>query len=193
MPNWFQSTRVVFAVLFCSASALDAQTPQVDVGVTYVAQRSLQVNTNQNFWMHGGSIELGAEVWKGLGIAADITGAHTNSINNQGVPLSLVTTTFGPRYRWHSGKKLSVYSQALIGIANGFDSVFPTPTGAQNSANSFALQVGGGLDYRISHHFAIRAIDAGWSRTQLPNSASNTQNALRLGAGVVLVVGGRHR
>ena len=58
--------------------------------------------------------------------------------------------------------------------------------GLQTSANSFAAQVGGGIDYRLANRFAIRVLDAAWSRTQLPNSTDNVQNNLRLGAGVVL-------
>jgi opacity protein-like surface antigen len=104
----------------------------------------------------------------------------------------LVTTSFGPRYRWRSAGKISPYGQALLGIANGFDSVFPDPAGAQDSASSLALQLGGGVDYRVSDHFAVRALDAGWLRTQLPNSVSNVQNTLRLGAGVVVRFGSHH-
>jgi len=189
MPSLSLQTHVVLALLLFAPIRLYAQNGRIDVGVTYIAQRSLQVNTDQNFWMQGGSIELGADAWKGLGIAADVTGTHTGSIGNGGVPLSLVTTTFGPRYRWHSEKKISLYGQTLIGIANAFDSVFANPAGADSSASSFALQIGGGVDYRVSGHFAIRALDAGWLRTQLPNSANNTQNTLRLGAGIVVGFG----
>jgi hypothetical protein len=50
---------------------------------------------------------------------------------------------------------------------------------------AFALQVGGGIDMRIAYHFAMRAIQADWIRIQFPNGATNVQNTLRLGAGVV--------
>lgn len=103
-----------------------------------------------------------------------------------------MTTTFGPRYRWHPEKRISLYGQTLIGIANAFDSVFPTPAGAESSASSFALQIGGGVDYRLLGHFAIRALDAGWLRTRMPNAANNTQNTLRLGAGIVVRFGDDH-
>lgn len=193
MPNLFRPNRVVLLAIFLFASlGLHAQNAQMDVGVTYIAERSLQVNTEQTFWMQGGSIELGAYVWKGLGVAADVTGSHTNAVGDGEVPLSLVTATFGPRYRWHPASKISIYGQALLGIANGFDSVFPDFAGAQDSSSSLALQVGGGVDYRISDHFAVRALDAGWLRTQLPNAANDVQNTLRLGAGVVVRFGG-HR
>jgi peptidoglycan-associated lipoprotein len=184
MQNLFRAIHI--ALLFLSSIGLHAQNNQMDLGINYVAGRSLKVNTNQNFWMQGGSIQLGVNAWRGWGIAADVTGMHTSSIGSGGVPLSLVTTTFGPRYRWRPAGKLSLYGQTLIGEANGFDSLFPGSGGAQSSANSFALQIGGGADYRVSGHFAIRALDVGWLRTQLPNSANNVQNTLRLGAGIVV-------
>jgi hypothetical protein len=175
-------------LLLAGPGFLGAQEPRnrLDLSVTYIAERSLSANTSQNFWLQGGSIELGANVWKGWGIAADITGSHAGSIGASGVPLSLVTATFGPRYRWHADRRLSLYGQGLIGEANGFRSIFPANTGSQPDANGFAAQVGGGIDYRLSNRFAIRALDAAWSRTQLPNSTDNVQNNLRLGAGVVL-------
>ena len=176
----------VGALLF-GASSLGAQ--QLDVAVTYAAQRSLKASTNQNFWMSGGSIELGMNMWKGWGLAADLTGTHTGSIGTSGIPLSLVTTTFGPRYRWHAQRKLSLYGQALVGEANGFRSLFPATTGAQTDANSLALQLGGGLDYRLHGSYALRLLDAGWLRTQLPNATDNVQNTLRLGAGLVVNFG----
>jgi peptidoglycan-associated lipoprotein len=191
MPNLFRLSRIAIALLLFVSIGVHAQNSQIDVGVTYIAQRSLQVNTEQNFWLQGGSIELGADVWKGWGVAADVTGGHTDSVGTGGVPLSLVTATFGPRYRWKPAGKISLYGQALVGEANGFDSVFPSPGGVQSSTNSLALQIGGGVDYRISGRIAIRALDAGWLRTQLPNSVDNVQNTLRLGAGMVVRFGRR--
>lgn len=134
-------------------------------------------------------MELGGNIYKGIGFAADLTGTHSNSIGTSGIPLSLVTVTFGPRYRWHADKKLSVYGQALIGESNGFDSLFPMPSGAVSSTTAFALQVNGGVDYALSRHYAVRLIDAGWVRTQFPNATDNIQNSLRLGAGLVVRFG----
>jgi hypothetical protein len=179
----------LFISLLAGTGRLQAQAPipgRLDLSVTYIGERSLTANTSENFWMQGGSIELGANVWRGWGIAADVTGVHAGSIGTSGVPLSLVKTTFGPRYRWHADRRLSLYGQGLIGEANGFRSIFPTTAGLQTSANGFAAQVGGGIDYRLANRFALRVLDAAWSRTQLPNSTDNVQNNLRLGAGVVL-------
>lgn len=187
MPTSFRTG--ICILLLSATSILRAQTSpsrRLDLSITYIAEHSLKAQTSENFWLQGGSIELGANVWRGWGIAANVTGTHTGSIGSSGLPLSLVTTTFGPRYRWHADRRVSLYGQALIGEANGFRSIFPATAGSQPDANGFAAQVGGGVDYRLSDRFAIRVLDAGWARTQLPNSTDNVQNTLRLGAGIVL-------
>jgi hypothetical protein len=176
------------AGLLLAAPAL-AQQPRVDLGVTYTAERSLRAATGQNFWMQGGAIELGANVWRGWGIAADVEGTHANSIGASGIPISLVTATFGVRYRMRAERKLSPYGEVLAGEANGFHSLFPSPFGSVTNANGLAVHVGGGLDYRWKTHVAVRLLDAAWVRTELPNATDNVQNNLRLGAGVVLRFG----
>jgi hypothetical protein len=70
--------------------------------------------------------------------------------------------------------------------ANGFNSLFIGDTAAISSADSFALEVGGGLDWRFAKHVGLRALQASWIRTQLPNSTTNVQNHLTLGSGIVL-------
>jgi len=166
-----------------------SQSPQVDVAITMIAERSLRSATPDSFWMEGGSIELGTNSWRGFGIAANISGTHTGSIGRTAIPLSVVTATFGPRYRWHADHRSSIYCEGLIGEANGFKSLFPVITGAQTSANGFASQVGGGLDYRLSQHVAVRVVEAAWQHTQLPNGTNNVQNDLRIGAGLVVRFG----
>jgi hypothetical protein len=186
------------SILLLCASALQAHTAPppprapsygLDLGISYTAEHSLKANTSQSFWMQGGSMEFGVELRHGWGIAADISGEHAASVGAGGVPFSEVTETFGPRYRWHSKKKLSVYGEGLFGEADGFDSVFPTSRGAQTSVNTLAVQVGGGVDYQLSPRFSVRAIEASWVHTQFPNSTDNDQNNIRLGAGVVLRFG----
>jgi hypothetical protein len=84
-----------------------------------------------------------------------------------------------------------------VGVANGFHSLFSEgsgPVGSVNagttsSANALAVDVGGGLDVSLNHRFAIRAIRASYLRTQFPNSTTNVQNSLSLGAGLVMRLG----
>ena len=55
---------------------------------------------------------------------------------------------------------IEIFGESLIGIANGVDSVFPDPSGAQSDANGLALQIGGGADLNPSPHFAVRLFHA---------------------------------
>jgi hypothetical protein len=56
---------------------------------------------------------------------------------------------------------------------------------ANDSADSLALYAGGGVNLRLKNRFALRAIEANWLRTQMPNATTNVQNNLRLGAGLI--------
>jgi hypothetical protein len=99
----------------------------------------------------------------------------------------MVTATFGPRYTWspkHS--RVSVYAQGLVGEAWGMNSVFPNPAGAMTTANDLAVKAGGGLNFHLTPHVALRAFEADYLRTQFPNTTNNAQNNLQLNAGFVL-------
>jgi len=173
-----------------SAAAQTAPPPpehgQLEVSLTYGAMLS-NVITSNRFWMQGGSVELEAPFYHGLGAVADIGGMHTGNINSSGVGLDLVTETFGLRYTWASAKKkYEFFGQGLGGEANGFHGLFPTPTGAIDSSNSMAVEAGGGMNVALSPHVALRAFEVDWLRTQLPNATTNVENNVRLGAGVVL-------
>lgn len=180
----------VILLLLGDSAAMTAQTEaRVDLATSFLAARSIQANTADGFWAEGGSVELGADAFHGFGVAANISGVHTASVGPEHVPLSLVTATFGPRYRWHSGHRVSPYSEALLGEANGLRSLFPSTSGAEASASSLALQIGGGVDLGLTRYLAIRAFQASWLRTQLPNGTNDRQNSFCSGAGILLRFG----
>jgi hypothetical protein len=118
---------------------------------------------------------------------ADVSGQHTGNIDGSGVGLDMVTATIGPRYTWQPTRyrRYAFLGQALIGEANGFNSTFPKMSGAESRAHSLALKIGCGMNYTFSRRFAMRAFEADWLRTQLPNSADGVQNSLHLSAGIV--------
>lgn len=160
-----------------------------DLAVTFLADRTNPVHL-PNQWLMGGSAELGVSAWRGLGLAVRVTGMTTSSLGTQGVPLNMVVTTLGPRYRLthslRSGHLISIYGEGLIGEADAFKGLFPTPQGAIDSSNSFAVQVGGGLDYSLTSRFGLRAVEASWMRTQFVNGGTDVQNHLQLGSGIYL-------
>jgi hypothetical protein len=172
------------AAWLSSAAMASAQTKgEMSMAVTYDATYAGLTNVQNNFWMQGGGIDLAGTFWHGLGAVAQVQGMHTAN-TGQGVPLSMITATFGPRYTWRRGR-VDVFGQGLVGEADGFRSLFPTPHVAITSANGLAAQAGGGLDLRIARHVSVRALQVSWLRTQLPNSTTNVQNDLAVGAGIV--------
>jgi hypothetical protein len=60
--------RIMFCILLLTGSGfLRAEEPKLtrlDLAVTYIGERSVKANTSENFWMQGGSIELGANFKK---------------------------------------------------------------------------------------------------------------------------------
>jgi len=185
------------AIWFITASGLSAQTAEaskapaaapyrLDLAITYSATLS-DVVGGSNFWMQGGSVQAHGELYRGLGVVGDLSGSHQGNIQSSGVSLDMVTTTFGPRYTWQPAHaRYSFYGQALAGIANGFHSDFPTPSGVVPSPVSLALKFGGGLNIALTPHVGLRALEANWLRTQFPNSATNVQNSCQLNTGLVL-------
>ena len=181
---------IVGLMLATGIASAQVVRPQLDLGVTFLGDRTNPVN-GSNSWLTGGSIEYGVDAFHGFGLAVAITGLQTASIGNPGVPLAFVTTTFGPRYRYTralgSGRgSLSVFGEALLGEVDAFHSSLPSTQRVTDSANSLALQVGGGIDVGLSRRFAFRALQAEWLRTQLQNGTTNVQNHLQLGSGLVL-------
>jgi hypothetical protein len=194
---------VLLAGVMCAAPSLEAQQGlSSDLAVTYSAERAKIASVDCGcFWLQGGSVSGAVSLFHGLGIAANFTGEHASNIAS-GVDLSKLAFMAGPRYTWaarhDSGHgsgwlgekyKISIFGEALFGVAHGFDSLFPTSSGFSTSANSFSLQVGGGLNVGLRKHFGIRAFETDYVRTSLPNGLGNTQNDFRLAAGVTYHLG----
>jgi hypothetical protein len=158
----------------------------LEVAVLYNSLLS-NVARADRFWMQGGSIQVDGQFWRGLGVEADISGFHTQNANNEGVGLNMITAAFGPSYRWSPAQhRYSFFAHALVGEANGFDSIFPGAAAASSSANGLALQLGGALDLSLKHHLLMRIFEVDWLRTELPNADTNVQNNVRLATGVVV-------
>jgi hypothetical protein len=162
-----------------------------DLGITYDAERAkLAPGSCGCFWMQGGGADAAVTFLKGLGIAATFTGDHASNIT-PGVDINKISFMAGPRYTytaWGAGgekPRFQIYVQGLFGGAHGFGGVFPTPSGVESSATSFAIQAGGGVNIFLTRHIGVRAVEASYVRTELPNSGDDTQNDLRLGAGLV--------
>jgi peptidoglycan-associated lipoprotein len=169
---------------------VDGTAGQLEVAATYSVAQGNRI-PGSTLWMQGGSLEIVGYLPHGVAAVACVSGLH-NGPGSTGVPLSLVVEAFGPRVAFpltHINallrKRTSAFGQALIGEAHGLQSEFPDRLTASSTASGFALRVGGGIDIVLSQHFALRAVEANWLRTQLPNSTTNVQNDLQLSTGIV--------
>jgi peptidoglycan-associated lipoprotein len=138
------------------------------------------------FNMNGGNAEVAFYIDRGFSAVADLTGEHAGSVNGGAQGLSLVSFTAGPRFTYPIRRRYEPFAEALFGGVHGFDSSFPVTPGPTGSANGFATLVGGGLDIRLKSYVAIRAFQADYFLTHLPNGVNDRQNNLRLTAGIVL-------
>jgi hypothetical protein len=189
--------RILSMAVLLIASAAAAQSAPIDLAVTYDVLHTNHI-TSQSFWMQGGAVEMGARMYRGLGVAARVEGLHAGTNTTSAELLSLVTAVFGPRYTVETrSKRYAIFGEGLAGISNGFHSLFSEgsgPVGSVNagttsSSNALAVDVGGGLDMRLNRRFAVRAFRASYLRTQFPNTTTNVQNSLSLSAGVVVRFG----
>lgn len=186
VPAVFLDAVLIAMVAIMPAGLRAQQTnsrPELDLAFTYSAQRS-NLTAGSSFWAQGGSAELSAAVFHGLGLAANVIGINAGNRRSSGVSLSMVTASFGPRYTLtlpahpRPEMRMKLFGEALIGIESGIDSVFPTVEGPQSSANDFALQIIGGADCDLTRHLAVRPAQATWLRTQLPTATRMYRTAL---------------
>lgn len=175
------------------SSAPRRMPPSIDLAVTYAPERTQLAPGNCGcFWLQGGGADAGLMLWRGFGIAASLTGDHISNYA-PGFDLNKVAYMGGPRCtytgwtREHGSVKrlhVQIFGQGLFGDVHAFDGAFPSSTGLRATADSFAIQTGGGIGVLFSRRLGVRLLEADYIRTELPNSYSNTQNDLRLAVGL---------
>jgi hypothetical protein len=177
---------------------LKPATPAIstDLTVTFGTERSEVAPGQCCFWYKGGGADVAVTFWKGLGIAASLTGDHASNVM-PGLDSNKITFMAGPRYTWaipagnSNNPRLQLFGQGLFGGTHGFDGLYPTSTGVTSTASSFAIQAGGGFNVLLTKHFGLRLIEADYVRTALPNGYDNTQTDLRLAFGATYHIGSR--
>jgi len=141
-----------------------------------------------------------------LGVTADVSGSILSpfSFSTSGFSAStyqhVTNYLFGPTVTAGFGRS-AVFAHALFGAAHsslGAGVNIPIIGGISTgltSANAFAMAFGGGIDIGMTRHFAIRAVQVDYIRTQfnsidaltsgLSSSLGNRQNSFRYSSGIV--------
>jgi hypothetical protein len=176
---------LVAALAFgATANAQETTTPQFEIGANY---SWLHVNSADDAFHrngNGGSGYIEYNINSTVGLVADFGGyANTRS----GINDEAMTYLFGPRFNWRHSR-LTPYVQFLFGGAYAW-----IPGGPNSTQNGFTTAAGGGLDYQVSQHLAIKPIQVEYVMTQLPSvlGFGSHQNDLRYSAGVVFRLGAK--
>ena len=94
---------------------------------------------------------------------------------------------FGARYYYRPLYSMfNPFGETIFGVSRLDLNL--TPTGQKFSENGFSFRVGGGLDLKISPHWAVRAFEADFYRTPF---LQTHQNNLWVSAGIVFKFGER--
>jgi opacity protein-like surface antigen len=154
--------RALVFVAFVSFTALvNAQeTPKYELfgGYSYLRQ----TNTNFNGWEASGAYNFNH--WIGVKLDAD---GHYWSDSRSGVfsvNLSNHEIMLGPQVSWRQ-KRFTLFAHTLFGYSRFHDHFtehelpppFPDPFTQTNNANALGVALGGGGDWNLTEHWAVRA------------------------------------
>ena len=172
-------------------SAPEPTADKFDVAVNFTYKAAKIASTTNHFVLPGGSVDaaynFGGKA-KGLSLVVDVNGESKSNIE-PGVSLTQLSVLGGARYTYHFAQKnphaVDLYGQFLGGGVFASNSLFPGLSGTSSSANSSAIQLGGGANIRLTHCIALRLLEADFIATHLPNATNQRQYDVRFSNGVV--------
>ncbi len=173
----------VSAVVLCASAPLSAQhldAPKAEVFGGYSwyhpagTVQGHDLPDLNNGW--GGQFTYNLNRW--AGIALDANGHYGDFGNAHSV-------TVGPQFKLRT-ERFTPFAEILLGGEH-----FSPKQHSEET--DFAIIIGGGLDYKVTPRFSIRAIQADYVHTSYnaptPSGSSNMLNGVRLQAGVVFNFG----
>ncbi len=119
-----------------AAAAQGVQSAPIDLAVTYDALHTDHI-TAQSFWMQVGAVELGARMYRGLGIAARVEGDHAGAQSTTVEPLSLVSSC-GSSWRRRRRRRPSQW----MSITTSPSEVPGDPADSEGTIQAVVVEVG---------------------------------------------------
>ena len=198
--------------LICSFAALSLlpviavaqyDTPKVDLAMGY---SYLNVHPTKSlitsFSMNGGGIGLVYNLGTVLGIKGDFMGYRgsntvSGSKNSVTTDPTLFTYLFGPHFKKRN-HRVDYFGEALFGAGHTSASwsqlyyISGIPGTVYNSNNSFMMEYGGGLDWKLSPNISIRPFEVDYLFSRFSaNGVSAQQNAFKYFAGINFAMGSK--
>jgi outer membrane protein OmpA-like peptidoglycan-associated protein/opacity protein-like surface antigen len=182
--------------------------PNYEIFLGYSNFREMSSTANRLAWLSGGSTSVAFNANRYFGFVGDFGAYHATRFGPGAPPTGATVPAYGDVYTYMFGPRLSLrrerftpFVQALFGGVHASDVTLNGCTGIGCTPlpfeNSFTFAAGGGLDITLSHHVALRLIQAEYVMTDFKNPYSSTggtqrQNDMRLSAGIVFRFGGHH-
>lgn len=164
---------------------------------------SFQVHPGFNGFSVAGQFNVNS--W--FGVKADLNGSYGNiftaRLNSTLPPINISTPNqhlydflFGPVFS-HRAHSYTAFAHGLIGAERiGFGNIqlsggIPVPVPGPSSETDFAFALGGGIDFRVTKHFSVRAGQFDYEYVKSADNGHSHQNDFRYSAGVVVGFGGK--
>ena len=175
-------------VLAAFGSAIHAQeAPKIDLSLSYsyvhVSSSSTSLGSQS---LNGGDLSLSYRLKSWLRVVGDLglttSGYRSSDIVGISVRGTQSTYLIGPRLVYSVGR-FTPFAQALFGVAHANAGMFDTAS----KQTDFAYTIGGGFDYRLTHHWALRPLQLEYLRTNFYELQESklTQKDLRASTGIV--------
>ena len=168
-----------------AAPALAQDSPTFAAGASYnFVHSNAPPGSCGCFNMNGGSGWVSVGLFHHFSAVADVGVQYAGNINGSGVNLTLTSYVFGPRYTFLNSERLHPFAEALVGGSHASGSFSSASISGSGSANAFAALGGGGIDFDVTKHIGVRAIEADYFFTKYNNGTNDHQNNLRIAAGI---------
>jgi hypothetical protein len=177
---------LILVVAFALPAKAQDVTPRFEAYVGYDYMRDHATNDithvppSQSVNGNGasGQLEFNAIPW--LGVVGDLGGYAV--ARNGFATTHQISYLAGPRVNFRGGR-VTPFAQVLLGAMWASDAI------VLGSKFAFATAAGGGIDVRVSRHFAVRPVQAEYFLTKFPDGDNNRQNNFRYSAGIVFRFG----
>ncbi|HXW54818.1 MAG TPA: outer membrane beta-barrel protein [Candidatus Cybelea sp.] len=164
------------AILVLSVTAHGQVTPQWEISGDYSYARA---NLNgSSFTLNGGGGALAQNLndWFGARFEANAFGTTT-----AGTRVTMQTVTFGPVFTYRKLSRVTLYGDVEFGDVHASAGYL----GISTSANKFAMNAGGGVDFALNERAAIR-VQGNYLMTRFLNAR---QDNLQVSTALVIRIG----
>ncbi|HUX68665.1 MAG TPA: OmpA family protein [Terriglobales bacterium] len=179
--------------------------PRFELFAGYSYFRELSNSANRIAWLSGLSTSFAINANRTFGIVFDFAGYRATRFGPGAPPTGGIAAARGKVFSYMVGPRVSFrhhrftpFVQALFGEMDARTLTLQNCNGGGctplPSQSAFAVNLGGGLDYTLTHHLAWRVIQAEYALTRFRDPTTfagqrSTQNDIRLSTGLVFRFG----